>query len=448
MAETERKPHKPRTASSNGAVGAPRRQYTVRRRSLADTDGAAAKPAAPKARPAARDALDFSQYRGWRMFLNPLWCYHGFFACVLALTLFGLVMVLSSSSVSMVAAGAAPWTQFISQMGFAVLGFLFMAVGAMMPLRVYTMHHLMYIIYGVSLVLQGITLTSIGIEVYGNRGWIPIGPVTLQPAEILKLMLCIVLPLSLRRVHAKHLESRTAKPRLRDYTLPLVMLALAVGLVILGKDLGTCMILVFIGLVAFWTSDFPKRWLGVAGIIAVAFVALFVLTSSNRMSRILATYQGCEDGAQTVCYQSMHARYAIASGGLLGVGIGNSREKWNYLPAAHNDFIYAIICEELGFVGGLLVLLLFVVLGWCMIVVAMRTPNKFASSVLLCLTIWIVGQALINIAVVLGILPVMGLPMPFVSAGGTSLIMCLTAAGVCLSVMRSQPQIRAERTKA
>ena len=111
----------------------------------------------------------------------------------------------------------------------------------------------------------------------------------------------------------------------------------------------------------------------------------------------------------------MHAKYAIASGGFLGVGIGNSREKWNYLPAAHNDFIFAIIGEETGFVGCAIVLLFFAILGWCMIVVALQVADRYVSMVLMCVTIWIVGQAMVNIGVVVGVFPVLGVPMPFVS---------------------------------
>ena len=134
--------------------------------------------------------------------------------------------------------------------------------------------------------------------------------------------------------------------------------------------------------------------------------------------------------------------------GLLGVGIGNSREKWNYLPAAHNDFIFAIICEETGFIGGALVILLFVVIGWCLIAMALQMRDRYASMVLICIAAWLVGQGLVNIAVVVGLLPVMGVPMPFVSAGGSSLIMCLAAAGAAVSMMREHPQVKAERVKA
>lgn len=126
-----------------------------------------------------------------------------------------------------------------------------------------------------------------------------------------------------------------------------------------------------------------------------------------------------------MCYQAVHGKYAIASGGLLGVGIGNSGEKWGYLPEAHNDFIFAIIGEETGFVGAAMVILLFIVMTWCMLMVAVQVRDRYITMALVCIAVWIVGQAFVNIGVVVSLLPVMGVPMPFVSAGGSSLIMCL-----------------------
>ena len=143
----------------------------------------------------------------------------------------------------------------------------------------------------------------------------------------------------------------------------------------------------------------------------------------------------------TCCYQSIHAKYALASGGFAGVGLGNSREKWNYLPEAHNDFIFAIIGEELGFVGAIVIIIMFVLIGWCLECIALQSKDRYTSIALVSIAVWIVGQAIINIMVVIGLLPVMGVPMPFVSAGGSSLIMCLTAAGVAISMMRQETQI-------
>ena len=178
-------------------------------------------------------------------------------------------------------------------------------------------------------------------------------------------------------------------------------------------------------------------------------ICALAVSSPNRLRRILATYGDCSAAdAQSVCYQSIHAKYAIASGGFLGLGIGNSREKWNYLPAAHNDFIFAIIGEETGFVGCAIVLLFFAILAWCMIVIALQVTDRYVAMVLMCVAIWIVGQAMVNIGVVVGVFPVLGVPMPFVSAGGSSMIMCLTAAGLVVGLMRSQPQIKQSRQSA
>ena len=131
-----------------------------------------------------------------------------------------------------------------------------------------------------------------------------------------------------------------------------------------------------------------------------------------------------------MCYQAVHGKYAIASGGLLGVGIGNSGEKWGYLPEAHNDFIFAIIGEETGFVGAAMVILLFIVMTWCMLMVAVQVRDRYITMALVCIAVWIVGQAFVNIGVVVSLLPVMGVPMPFVSAGGSLLSCVLGAAGV------------------
>ena len=175
-----------------------------------------------------------------------------------------------------------------------------------------------------------------------------------------------------------------------------------------------------------------------------AVVLMLVMTSRNRLDRILAAYSTCSaEDAQGICYQSTHARYAIASGGLFGVGLGNSREKWNYLPAAHNDFIFAIIGEETGFIGAAMVILVFMVLGWCLVFSAIQVRQSYSSVVLMCIATWLVGQAMVNIGVVVGVFPVFGVPMPFVSAGGSSMIMCLMISGVAISMMRQQPQVKA-----
>ena len=390
-------------------------------------------PDGPPARDGASEAV-----HGWRALLNPLWCYHGFIVAVFVLACFGVIMVFSSSSVAQVSDGNSPWTKAFSQGAYCLLGFVAAFVVSRIRPDIY--RRMSTVAMLCALIVQALTFTPLGMgsEETGNNGWIGWHGFTLQPAEITKLALCIWLP------HALMLARRRARTQgYQAYLMPVLVYAVALGLVMGGKDLGTAMIIVFIGLTAFVIGDFPTKPLLAAGGALIAMVAVAVIVSPNRLNRVLAAYRPCTD-MEGVCYQSAHARYALASGGLLGVGLGNSREKWEYLPEAHNDFIFAVIGEELGFVGTLTVLLLFVVIAWSLLCVALRIRDRYTSMVLVCVTVWIVGQALVNIGVVVGVFPVLGVPMPYVSAGGSSMVMCLAAAGVAVALMRAQPQIRAE----
>ncbi|MCO6558542.1 MAG: putative lipid II flippase FtsW [Bifidobacterium sp.] len=389
------------------------------------------------------EVLKVTDYSGIHALMNPLWCYYGFRIAVIALTCFGVVMVFSASSVTMISYGLSPWKQALTQGFFCVLGLIACFVSMRFHSESYRKASFVFVV--LSICLQLLTMTPLGIEVNGNKGWIGIpGLGSMQPAEFMKLALCIWLPWSVASA-AKHYQREGFKAY-----LPLIVIFMGcLGAVMLGGDLGTALILVAIGVTAMLVGGFPTKWLIGSGLVLLALVVLFVVTSPNRMLRITAAYRPCPASAlQGECYQSMHAKYAMASGGLFGVGIGNSREKWNYLPEAHNDFIFAIIGEETGFVGAAAVVILFAILGWCMFVIALQTPDRYASRVLICIAIWIVGQALINIMVVIGLLPVMGVPLPFVSAGGSSLVMCLFAAGVSTSMMRMQPEIHMDITSS
>ena len=380
----------------------------------------------------------FGQYVGMRSLFNPLWCLYGLRISVAILSVFGLFMVFSSSSVTMITYGVAPWGQGINQTLYCIIGLIGYIVASKLPVSFYQKR--VVIIYTVATVSQFLTFVpGLRREVNGNAGWIAIGPLTLQPAEITKLALCIWLPVSL--LIAKQAYDRV---QMRAYIPPILGLGLSLLLVIAGKDLGTALIIIIIALVAFYIGGFPTKWLVGTVLVAAVLVALLVLTSQNRMRRILATLHGCDaKAAKGVCFQSIHAQYAMASGGLLGLGIGNSREKWNYLPYAHNDFIFAIIGEEMGFLVASAVILLYIIIGWCLLSSAMQIRVRLASISLICVATWIVGQGLINILVVVQILPVMGVPMPFVSAGGSSLVMCLVAIGVSDGIIRNSLNLKA-----
>lgn len=410
---------------------------TVRSRSSGETE-----PVRQKRRKKAESA---DRYTGLRSIFNPLWCYNAFRVGVLILTAFGVIMVFSSSTVSLVSAGKSPWAQAFKQGLFCVIGLGAGFVTSKVPVKVYRRMSNAILLF--SMFLQSLTFTPLGVEVDGNRSWIGIGTsFTVQPAEVMKLALCIWLPLKVSKATRQAVKQKEQLEALKQYALPIGGFVACVILILIGKDMGTCIIIGFIGLAAFTLGGFPLKWIGTACAIGLIGVVGLVAINPSRLSRVLATYGTCSaEQAQGVCYQTIHAKYAMASGGLFGVGIGNSSEKWGYLPAAHNDFIFAIIGEETGFIGASLVILLFVVIGWSMIAIAMQTKNHYVAMVLVCITVWLVGQGLVNIAVVVGLLPAMGVPMPFVSAGGSSLIMCLGAAGVVISMMREQDQVKDSR---
>ena len=369
---------------------------------------------------------------------NPLWCYHGFRMAVVGLSCFGVIMVFSSSAVSSASVGKSPFLSSMSQLVFCIVGLVLGVICSLMPSKLY--RRFGFVMVCAAGFLQLLTLTPLGVDTYGNSGWIGIGSFTVQPAEFVKLALSVWLPSAL--IIAR---KRYAKEGLKAYGIAGAVYGILLLLVLAGKDLGTALIIVFIGIVAFLLGGFPGKWMATLVIVMGVMVTALIFSSPNRRSRVLAAYSACSaSDAQNICYQSTHARYAMASGGLLGVGLGNSREKWNYLPAAHNDFIFAIIGEETGFVGAAMVIAVFVILGWCLMFTALQLKDRYSSMVLMCIATWLVGQALVNIGVVVGLFPVFGVPMPFVSAGGSSMVMCLVASGVAAGLMREQPEIKAD----
>ncbi|AEG44058.1 putative lipid II flippase FtsW [Isoptericola variabilis] len=349
------------------------------------------------------------------------------------LLVIGLVMVLSSSTVTSIAEGKSPYAQFLVQARWALLGMPFMLVATRIPVRWYK--RLAWPALFVALGLQSLTLVpAFALSQGGNTGWIHLGGgVVVQPAELGKLALAVWLGTVLGR--KQHLLGSWGHA-----FMPAVPGALAlVGLIMAGHDLGTAIVVVALVAGALWVSGAPAKMLVLGGTLASAAVFfLFVRGNSNRMSRILATYGECAD-PQGECYQSIHGLYGLGTGGLFGVGLGASREKWRYLPEAHNDFIYAIIGEELGLLGTLLVLALFAVLGVAMARVVRRHTDPFVKITTAAVACWIVGQAFVNIGVVIQVLPVIGIPLPLVSAGGSALVTTMAALGMVIGFARTEP---------
>ena len=350
----------------------------------------------------------------------------------------GLVMVLSSSSVwSYENNGGNSYATFLKQLTWVALSVPFVLAAVRLPHR--ALRPLAWPALLVSVVLLALTQTSMGVTVNGNKNWLALGPVQIQPAELAKLAVI----LWCAHIYAK-------KERLlgdwRHTLIPVVpLMALVIGLVVMGNDLGTALVLLAIVLGLLWVVGAPTRmFIGamlVGGVAALGLAA----SSAERMERLTsfadpfaseAVYQGAG-------WQAAHGIFAMSTGGLFGKGIGASQQKWGDLPAAHTDFIFAVLGEELGLVGTLLVLGLFLVLAFAGFRVARRTTDPFARYMAAGVTVWLTAQMMINVGMVLALLPVIGIPLPLLSYGGSALLPSLVALGLLVSFARHEPGAQA-----
>ncbi len=348
------------------------------------------------------------------------------------LVLIGLVMVLSASSVDSWLDDKGFFGGFWKQATFAVIGIPLMLIISRFSLGFWKKWA--WVLLGITLVLQLLVFTPLGIEDGGNRNWISLGVFTAQPSEAVKLALCIWLGVVLGRKY-------NMLDNWRHVVIPVVPVSIvALGLVQLGHDLGTVMIMAVLVFGGLFFANVKLRYLAVPILLAGVAVLFFVMTSQNRTDRIGSFLEeGCAD-YNGLCWQPLHGTWALANGGVFGLGLGNSREKFSWLPAASNDYIFAIIGEELGLIGAIVVLALFTLLTIGFIRVIRSATDPMVRITTGAILVWIVGQALVNIAVVLRLLPVLGVPLPLLSQGGTALITSLAAIGVVLSFARGQSQ--------
>ncbi|MBF4462522.1 MULTISPECIES: putative lipid II flippase FtsW [unclassified Rathayibacter] len=367
-----------------------------------------------------------------RVFASESPNFYLLFGTTLFLVLFGLTMVLSSSSVTSYLSDADSFGGFLRQGIFAVLGVPLMLIVSRFPIAFWKRMAGPLLIAGC--LLQLLVFTPLGTEIGGNRNWLDLGGLSLQPSEILKLALVLWLAVTLERRLRRVQDWRHA-------LLPVVPVGgIALILVLAGGDLGTVMIMAGIFVAALFYANVRLRILIPLVLIGAVGAVAFAITSSNRMTRILSFLGDCSGTEQyeTSCWQPLHGTWAMASGGIFGVGLGNSKAKWSWLPAADNDYIFAIIGEELGLIGAILVLALFVVLAIAFFRIIHASADSFVRISTGAVMVWLIGQAFVNIGVVLGVLPVLGVPLPLISSGGTALLSSLVAIGVVLSFARTQ----------
>ncbi|MBL3700108.1 FtsW/RodA/SpoVE family cell cycle protein [Leucobacter luti] len=362
------------------------------------------------------------------------------YAITLLLVGFGLIMVLSSSSITSYLNDQGFFGGFWRQTMYAVIGLPIMLLAAALPIQFWKKWA--WWLLGLGILMQLLVFTPLGIEVYGNRNWIQIGSFSAQPSEALKLALVVWVGTVL-------LRKEPLLGEMKHEIIPVIVpgAIIALGVVLLGRDLGTVLIMAAMVFGAMYFGGVSGKSLAVIAVGGLLAVVFFVVTSQNRLDRLFGHASGNEDYSG-LGWQPLHGLWALAGGGLFGVGLGGSKAKWSWLPAADNDYIFAIIGEELGLIGALLVIGLFIALTVVMLRVITRARDRFGKAVVGGILVWIVGQAFVNIGVVIGIFPVLGVPLPLISAGGTALIACLAAIGVVISIARDGAQYQAELAAA
>ncbi|MEL6983840.1 MAG: putative lipid II flippase FtsW, partial [Actinomycetota bacterium] len=345
------------------------------------------------------------------------------------LTLFGLVMVLSASSVSSLHQyDQSPFYQFKRQLIWAAIGAVAFVVTSRLDYRILrrAAGPLMLLCFVLLIVLL---IPGVGINVNGSTRWLGYGPLVIQPSELTKLALIIfVADLLARR------ERRMDRPELTVRPVMVTVYA-ASALLLLQPKLGTPVILGGVAMIMLFIAGAKLRSLVAwTTFSAVAVVAMALATGYQR-SRIDG-WLNPWDSPQGVGLQAIQSQVGIASGGLFGVGLGAGRAKWGFLPFAQTDFIFAIVAEEIGLIGASALIAAFVLIAWMGVKAALAAPDRFGMLLAAGITSWLLVQAFLNIGMVLGVLPITGEALPFVSAGGSSLVTALAAAGLLTSVAR------------
>ncbi|WP_062522425.1 FtsW/RodA/SpoVE family cell cycle protein [Demequina silvatica] len=368
-----------------------------------------------------------STVSAWR---SPLTSYYLLASATGILVLVGLAVVLSSSSIASIRTSEGnAYAGFLTQLIALVVGMAALIVGSRLPITFW--RRIAPLVLYASMGLLVLVFFA-GEAVGGNQAWIRIAGFSLQPSEIAKLGLALYLGVVLSRF-----RDRLTNPK--HILMPGgLMAAIVLALVLLGRDMGTAMVLVVVVAVAFWVAGVPARFFGIAAAVGGAGIVALIFSAQSRVDRIHQWATGsCTDTAE--CWQQTHGTWALASGGLWGLGPGMSREKWGWLPASDNDYIFAIIGEEFGLLGTLLILAAFAMILIAVTRIVTRSTDRFVQIAGGAIGAWIVVQAVINIAVVLEFLPVTGVPLPLVSSGGSSLIMSLAAMGALLAFARNEP---------
>lgn len=367
---------------------------------------------------------------------SPATTYYMILVSALLLGGFGLLMTFSAAAVSNIADELNPYTAFLRSFTIIMASAILAGITAMMPASIWP--RLTPFIFAVAVVGQSMVL-FLGVEQGGNTNWIII-PGTrqyIQPSEFLKLATCLFLAMVLANLGK---EVSNWKRVLVAVGLPT---AIAIGAVMLGHDMGTAMIFVAIALGSLWIAGVPAKWFPIVGLIMAGGAAALVTINASRMTRVLDVLPGLRpEPDPSNPTQSDHGLWALGSGGLFGMGPGASREKWNYLQEADTDFILAIVGEEFGLIGTLTLLVALGVLVWGILRLSSHSQTAYVRIASGGIASWLIFQGLINVGSVTGLTPVIGVPFPLVSHGGSAYLFTALSIGVLLSFARTDAGIR------
>ncbi|OBE94813.1 cell division protein FtsW [Mycobacterium sp. 852002-10029_SCH5224772] len=390
-------------------------------------------PKAPKAQKetaAGNDGGSHNRFGAWLG--RPMTSFHLLIAIAALLTTLGLIMVLSASGVRSYGADGSAWIIFGKQVLWTVIGLVACYTSLRMSVRF--IRRVAFTGYVVTVILLVLVLVpGIGNLANGSRKWFVVAGLSMQPSELAKIAFAIW---GAHMLAARRLE----RASLRELLIPLVPAAIiALALIVAQPDLGQTVSMGIILLALLWYAGLPLRVFGTS-LLAVFMAGAVLAMSAGYRSERVRSWINPENDPQDTGYQARQAKFALAHGGIFGDGLGQGTAKWNYLPNAHNDFIFAIIGEELGFIGAFGLLVLFGLFAYTGMRIARRSADPFLRLLTATTTMWVLGQAFINIGYVIGILPVTGIQLPLISAGGTSTAATLFMIGIMANAARHEPE--------
>lgn len=362
---------------------------------------------------------------------RPLASFHLLLAVYGLLTAFGLVMVLSASSVASFSSDGSSYAVFAHQVLYCAVGAVLFYAALRVPVRL--LRRFSLTLFTGTLVLLVLVLTPLGTSLNGAKSWFVLGGVSFQPVEFARVAFA---------VWGAHVlvTKRGLIGQYRHLLVPVVPGALLMcALVMLQPDLGSTITLFIVLVALLWLAGAPLRLFGVMGLGALTALAVLASLATYRMNRLTSFFDPSSDPGGTG-YHAQQAQFALADGGLTGRGLGQGWSKWQYLPNAHNDFIFAVIGEELGLVGCAVVLALFGTTAYVGMRIAARNTDPWIRMVAGTLTTWLVGQAAINVCYVVGLLPITGLPLPLISSGGSSVVTAMIVFGLLANFARHEPE--------